>query len=690
MAGRYLNILNSFRFQRDTNISNFYMMKKTILSMMFLLMGSGLTTQAAPPPEKHTFAIEQGQFIYDGKPMPIYSGEMHYARVPAAYWRHRMRMMKAMGLNAVATYVFWNYHEVSPGKWDWKTDEHNLRLYIQTAQEEGLKVILRPGPYCCAEWEFGGYPWWLQQEKGMVIRAYNQPFLDACRKYINQLADQVRDLQVTYGGPIIMVQAENEFGSYVSQRPDIPLAEHKRYSAAIRQALIDAGFDIPMFTSDGSWLFEGGAIEGALPTANGENNIDVLKKTVDKYHGGQGPYMVAEFYPGWLDHWNEPFVRVSAESIAERTKAYLEGGVNFNFYMVHGGTNFAFWSGANYNNDTNIQPDLTSYDYDAPISEAGWATDKYMKVRDVMKQHVAYELPDVPERIPVIQTPEVFFDKSVDVISVLEQQKPVSAEEPMTFEDLGQGYGYVLYRRHFNQPISGMMRVPGIADFATVYVNGKKVGELNRVIDKDSLLVDIPFNSTLDILVENLGRINYGARILDNHKGITRPITIGDSQISGSWNMYGLPLSEMPDVASMPEGYHAGRPVYYSGSFTLDKVGDTFLDMEKWGKGIVFVNGHNLGRYWRVGPQQTLYVPGCWLRKGRNEVVVFEQINDHRKYALTSVTQPVLYKLQTTASEAEATDEIISKLSRENATLRAKVAELEQQLNAGKKSKRKK
>lgn len=204
------------------------------------------------------------------------------------------------------------------------------------------------------------------------------------------------------------------------------------------------------------------------------------------------------------------------------------------------------------------------------------------------------------------------------------------------------------------------------------------------------MLVDIPFNSTLDILVENLGRINYGARILDNHKGITRPITIGDSQISGSWNMYGLPLSEMPDVASMPEGYHAGRPVYYSGSFTLDKVGDTFLDMEKWGKGIVFVNGHNLGRYWRVGPQQTLYVPGCWLRKGRNEVVVFEQINDHRKYALTSVTQPVLYKLQTTASEAEATDEIISKLSRENATLRAKVAELEQQLNAGKKSKRKK
>ena len=645
-----------------------------------LLLSAFCGCACAAPAGQHTFAIADGQFLYDGKPTAIYSGEMHYERVPAPYWRHRLKMMKAMGLNAVATYVFWNFHEVAPGKWDWTTDEHNLRKFVQTAQEEDMLVILRPGPYCCAEWEYGGYPWWLQQQEGLVVRCYNQPFLDACRTYVNQLADQVRDLQITHGGPIVMVQAENEFGSYVSQRPDIPLEEHKRYSAAIRQTLIDAGFDIPMFTSDGSWLFEGGAIEGALPTANGEDNVENLKKVVDAYHGGKGPYIVAEFYPGWLDHWNEPFVRVPAEHTIRQTQKYLDNGVNFNFYMVHGGTNFGFWAGANYNNETNIQPDITSYDYDAPISEAGWATEKYMGIRELMKKYVKYDVPEVPERIPVVKLPELYFDKTVDVLPLLEQQKPVTADEPLHFEDLGQGFGYVLYRRHFNQPISGVMRVPGIADFATVYVDGKKVGELNRVLDCDSLQIDIPFNSTLDILVENLGRINYGARIVENHKGITQPITIGGSRISGNWNMYGLPLSQMPAVDALPEGYKTGCPVYYRAKFTLDKVGDTFLDMEKWGKGIVFVNGHNLGRYWKVGPQQTLYLPGCWLKEGENEVVVFEQLNDHRKYSLSSVTEPVLEKLQTASAETETADEVIARLLQENAALREQITALQKQM----------
>ena len=654
-----------------------YIMKRIFAG---LLLSAFCGCACAAPAGQHTFAIADGQFLYDGKPTAIYSGEMHYERVPAPYWRHRLKMMKAMGLNAVATYVFWNFHEVAPGKWDWTTDEHNLRKFVQTAQEEDMLVILRPGPYCCAEWEYGGYPWWLQQQEGLVVRCYNQPFLDACRTYVNQLADQVRDLQITHGGPIVMVQAENEFGSYVSQRPDIPLEEHKRYSAAIRQTLIDAGFDIPMFTSDGSWLFEGGAIEGALPTANGEDNVENRKKVVDAYHGGKGPYMVAEFYPGWLDHWNEPFVRVPAEHTIRQTQKYLDNGVNFNFYMVHGGTNFGFWAGANYNNETNIQPDLTSYDYDAPISEAGWATEKYMGIRELMKKYVKYDVPEVPERIPVVKLPELYFDKTVDVLPLLEQQKPVTADEPLHFEDLGQGFGYVLYRRHFNQPISGVMRVPGIADFATVYVDGKKVGELNRVLDCDSLQIDIPFNSTLDILVENLGRINYGARIVENHKGITQPITIGGSRISGNWNMYGLPLSQMPAVDALPEGYKTGCPVYYRAKFTLDKVGDTFLDMEKWGKGIVFVNGHNLGRYWKVGPQQTLYLPGCWLKEGENEVVVFEQLNDHRKYSLSSVTEPVLEKLQTASAETETADEVIARLLQENAALREQITALQKQM----------
>ena len=612
--------------------------KLLLLAVCLLAAGSVVAAKQT----KHTFAIANGNFIYDGKPIQIHSGEMHYARVPAPYWRHRMKMMKAMGLNAVATYIFWNHHETSPGVWDWTTGTHNLRQFIKTAGEEGLMVILRPGPYCCAEWEFGGYPWWLPKAKDLVIRTDNKAFLDSCRVYINQLANQVRDLQVTQGGPVIMVQAENEFGSYVAQRKDIPLETHKRYAAQIRQQLLDAGFSVPMFTSDGSWLFKGGAIEGALPTANGEGDIDKLKKVVNEYHGGVGPYMVAEFYPGWLSHWAEPFPRVSTESVVKQTKKYLDNGISFNYYMVHGGTNFGFSAGANYSNATNIQPDMTSYDYDAPISEAGWATPKYNALRDLIAKSVSYKVPEVPERIPVIAIPNITLGKSVYVMTMINTMKAVESDHPMTFEELNQGSGYVLYRRHFNQPISGLMRMKGLADYAVVYVNGEKKGELNKVFDKDSMEIDIPFNSTLDILVENMGRINYGARIVQSSKGITRPITIDDNEITGEWQMYPLPMASMPSIDRLPAGYKAGLPVLYSGSFNLEKVGDTFLDMAQWGKGIVFVNGINLGRYWKVGPQQTLYLPGCYLKKGKNDIVIFEQLNDKKQSSLSGVTTPVL------------------------------------------------
>ena len=595
---------------------------------------------------KHTFAIENGNFLYDGKAIQLHSGEMHYARVPAPYWRHRFKMMKAMGLNAVATYVFWNYHEVAPGVWDWKTGNKNLRAFIQQAAEEGLLVILRPGPYCCAEWEFGGYPWWLQNDKNMVIRSDNKAFLDACSLYLKQLTDQVRDLQITKGGPIIMVQAENEFGSYVSQRKDIPLEKHRSYNEKIKEQLLAYGIDVPLFTSDGSWLFKGGSIKGVLPTANGENSIDKLKKAVNEYNNGKGPYMVAEFYPGWLSHWAEPFPSVTTESVVKQTKIYLDAGVSFNFYMVHGGTNFGFTSGANYGNETDIQPDLTSYDYDAPISEAGWATDKYKAIRELMQKSVKYAIPAIPERIPVIALPKISLTKTYDLFTMIKDDKFVESDTLLSFEDLNQGSGYVLYRRHFNQPIEGKMLVKGIADYALVYVNGEKVGELNRVFDKDSLEINIPFNSTLDILVENMGRINYGARITQNRKGILGSITIDGNDITGDWKMYKIPFENVPNLASNKEGYGKGLPVVYSGQFNVDKVGDTFLDMREWGKGIVFVNGINLGRYWKVGPQHTLYLPGCFLKKGNNDIVIFEQQNDSRKTELQGITEPILRELR--------------------------------------------
>lgn len=594
---------------------------------------------------KHTFAILHGNFMYDGKAIQIHSGEMHFARVPAPYWRHRLRMMKAMGLNTVTTYVFWNYHEKTPGVWDWKTGNRNIRGFIKAAAQEGMMVILRPGPYACAEWEFGGYPWWLQKSKGLIIRTYNRPFLDSCRVYINQLATQVRDLQVTHGGPVIMVQAENEFGSYVAQRPDIPLEVHKKYSVAIRKELLDAGFDIPMFTSDGSWLFEGGHIEGTLPTANGEDNIENLRKVVDKYHGGKGPYMIGEYYPGWLDHWAEPFQRVKTEDAVKQIDKYLKGGISFNIYMIHGGTNFGFTSGANYSNGTNIQPDLTSYDYDAPISEAGWDTPKYEALRALMMRNIKSQVPAVPKRIPVISVPDIRLNKTVNLFDMIKTMTAVENDMPLSFEDLNQGYGYVLYRRRFNQSVSGMMKVDGIADYGLVYVNGRKVGELDRLTDKDSIEINIPLGGTLDILVENLGRINYGARIIDNLKGITKPVRIGGVDITGGWQMFGLPMSEEPSLKNLDNNYTAGQPTLYDGTFEIKHIGDTFLDMEDWGKGIVFVNGINLGRYWKVGPQQTLYVPGCFLKKGRNRIVIFEQQNDKRQTYVSGIKTPILDKL---------------------------------------------
>jgi beta-galactosidase len=612
-------------------------MKKKLLSLLLLtLITSQVFSQA-----KHSFKIADGSFIYDGKPIQIHSGEMHFARIPKAYWKQRLQMLRAMGMNAVATYVFWNHHETSPGVWDFKTENRDIREFVKTAQQEGLMVILRPGPYACAEWEFGGYPWWLQNDKQLVIRSKNDRFLDSCKTYINQLMGQVKDLQITHGGPIIMVQAENEFGSYVAQRKDIPLADHKIYSAAIKDLLLKAGVDVPLFTSDGDWLFEGGVIKGALPTANGEGDTKNLKKLINQYNEGKGPYMVAEYYPGWLDHWGEKFEKVSEASVIKDLEKYIKDTVSFNIYMAHGGTNFGFTSGANYDKEHQIQPDITSYDYDAPISEAGWVTPKFAAIRNLMKKYAGYTIPEVPAQIPVIQIPAIKLTKTADLLELAKNQTAVENDTPQTFETLNQGHGYILYSRKFTQPINGTLNLAGLRDYATVYVNGEKVGELNRQSNKFTCPINIPFNARLDILVENLGRINYGSEIIHNLKGIISPVKIDDHEITGNWQMYKLPMDKVPALASGTTNT-VGHPTLYQGTFDLNKQGDTFLDLKNWGKGIVFVNGINIGRYWKIGPQQTLYLPGCWLKKGTNSIVVLDQLNDTLQTEITTVTVPVL------------------------------------------------
>lgn len=618
-------------------------MKAIYLSLfLFSLLSLDAHAQKKSTP-KHTFEIADGSFLLDGKPIQIHSGEMHYARIPKPYWRQRLKMMKAMGLNAVATCVFWNYHEIEPGVWDFKTGNRDIAEYIKIAQEEGLFVILRPGPYVCAEWEFGGYPWFLANVPGMVVRTDNPQYLAATKAYFTALYGQLKNLLVTSGGPILMVQGENEFGSYVAQRKDIPLADHKKYSTAVFKQLKDVGFNVPFFTSDGSWLFEGGALPGALPMANGEDDVVKLKEVVNKYHDNRGPYMVAEFYPGWLDHWAEPFPVVSTKNVVDQTKKYLDGGVSFNYYMVHGGTNFGFTSGANYDNKHDIQPDLTSYDYDAPISETGWATEKYNALRDLLKTP---ETPAVPARIPVIKFKEIALTESVDLEEIKNKIAPVTSDHPLTFEDLNQGYGYVWYSRKFRQPISGKLELAGLRDYAIVYVNGTKVAELNSYYKKYDCDIDIPFNATLDIVVENMGRINYGAKIVNSTKGIISPAIIAGQEITGNWEMYKLPMDAAPKLTAEKATAQINRPTIYKGTFQLTKTGDTFLDMRDWGKGIVFINGINIGRYWSVGPQQTLYVPGCWLKEGKNEIEIFEQKNDKIHKTISSLETPILQDLK--------------------------------------------
>ncbi|MDR2885929.1 MAG: beta-galactosidase [Rikenellaceae bacterium] len=631
-----------------------------LLRLSILCLAALTVSLHAPAAAKkqgaHTFAIKGGEFVYDGKPVRLLSGEMHYPRIPHQYWRHRMQMLRAMGLNTVATYVFWNAHEPQPGVWDF-TGDNDLAQFIRIAGEEGLHVILRPGPYVCAEWEFGGYPWWLQNVEGLVLRADNEPFLTHTKKYIDRLYAEVGELLITRGGPVIMVQVENEFGSYVFQRKDIPLESHRAYNARIKQQLIDAGFDTPMFTYDGSWLFEGGSTPGALPTANGENNVAKIKEVVNQWHNGEGPYMVAEFYPGWLMHWAEPFPDVDASQIARKTDEYLREGVSFNFFMAHGGTNFAFTAGANYNKEHDIQPDLTSYDYDAPITEAGWATPKFDSIRGVIGKYTGGKLPRIPDPIAVIEIPEIKLTRVADVLAYLRRQDALTADQPMTFEQMNQAYGYVLYSRHFNQPAGGELEVAGLCDYATIYVDDAPAGELNRYYKRYTAQVDIPFNSTLELLVENMGRINYGSQIIENNKGIVSPVKVNGEEVEGGWSMRGLPMDAQPDLDAQPASAVmrnepaatarlAGRPLLYEGTFTLSQTGDTFLDMSAWGKGIVFVNGRNLGRYWSVGPQQTLYLPGVWLKKGENRIVVFEQLSPQVHTHLTSTKIPILKNLE--------------------------------------------
>jgi beta-galactosidase len=557
----------------------------------------------------HTFASRGEQFLLDGKPFQILSGEMHYARIPRAYWRDRLRKLRAMGLNTVSTYMFWNFHEPRPGHFNF-AGRHDVAAFIRTAQEEGLWVILRPGPYSCAEWDFGSFPAWLLATPGMRVRSADPRFLSAARRYMLHVGTELVPLQITHGGPILMAQVENEYGSF---------GDDHAYMNAIKKMIQDAGFDVTLFTADGPTprMLSGGTLPDILSFINfGADPATQFARFADFRR--DVPRMCTEFYPGWFDHWGEVHHHGNNQNLMKGVEWMLSQGVSFNLYMFHGGTSFGFMNGANFGKA--YQPDVTSYDYDAPVGEAGRPRTKYFDLQKLIQQHSpADHLPPMPAPLPIIAIPAFELAESARMDDLLEN--PIHSDMPKPMELVGQSYGFILYRWYVERPNRGRLHIIQMSDYALVYQGDSKLAELDRRFGQDAADVDLSPGQPLDILVENMGRINYGPDMVNDRKGITERVTLNGQELKG-WEIYPLPLTNLSRLQFSQKSKRGPR--FYRDTFPLDSVGDTFLDMRGWGKGHVWVNGHHLGRFWKIGPQQTLFLPAPWLKKGQNEIIVFE------------------------------------------------------------------
>jgi len=575
-----------------------------------------LSVSAWSQERNHSFTLAKTEFLLDGKPFQIISGEMHPARIPVEYWRHRIKMAKAMGCNTIAAYIFWNYHESEPGVFDFQTGNHNIAAFIRIVQEEGMFLMLRPGPYVCAEWEFGGLPSYLLQIPDIKVRCMDPRYTEAVERYIKILALQVKELQVTKGGPIVMVQVENEYGSFGNDRT---------YMKWLEKVWKENGIEVPFYTSDGAtpFMLEAGSLPDAAigldPAASKSDFAEATKANPNV------PSFCSELYPGWLTHWGEKWQRPDTASLIKDVKWLMDNKKSFNFYVIHGGTNFGYWAGANAFSPTEYQPDVTSYDYDAPINEIGQATPKYITLRNLLAKYMPakQKLPAIPAPMPVIEIPEISFTSSASVWDNLPEA--ILTAQPKPMEMFGQKAGFILYRTSLIGHKKGKLRITELHDYATIFVDGKYVGKLDRT--KAENIIELPAstsaNPQLDILVEGMGRINFAEYMIDR-KGITERVSLNGMTLM-NWQVFTLPFNETyvenlkftPKASSQPGNF-------FKAEFQLTATGDTYIDVSQWEKGLVWVNGHNLGRYWNIGPQKELYCPAPWLKKGKNEIVVFD------------------------------------------------------------------
>lgn len=587
------------------------------LTATLLFLAALAAAAANAPAPRHTFAVQNGQFVLDGKPFQVISGEMEYARIPRAYWRDRLQKAKAMGLNAITAYVFWNEHEPRPGVYDF-SGNNDIAEFIRETQQEGLYVILRSGPYICAEWDLGGYPAWLLKDHSLVLRSRDPKYMAATERWLKRLSREVAPLQIGNGGPIILVQVENEYGSFGNDHA---------YMEQMRQMLVDDGFTkSQIFTADGPEQIPDGSLSGVpagidFGNTGGSWQAETAPEafaTLKRFRP-DGPFFSSEFWVGSFDHWGEPHRAGIIQYTVENLDWILRHGYSVSLYMFHGGTSFGWMNGANIV-DGKYEPDVTSYDYDAPLDESGRPTKNYHALRGTISRDTGINAPPVPASPPTIKIPEFKFKRAASLWRSL--PAPAHSAQILSMEDLNQAYGYILYRTWIKQPVSGELFLDQLHDYAQIYLNGNLVGTLDRRLGRNHMPLEVKQpNTRLDILVENSGRINFTAALRGERKGITSQVTLAGRRLTG-WDIYTLPMME-PSRLSYSQTACSGA-CFYKAVLNVAAPGDTFLDTSAFSKGQVWLNGHAPGRVWNIGPQKTLYAPAPWFHKGKNEVIVFD------------------------------------------------------------------
>ena len=590
-------------------------MRKCLI-LLSVILCTVVPLAAVTPQPQHTFELKDGKFQLDGQPFQILAGEMHYARIPRARWRYAMRMERAMGLNTLTTYVFWNLHEPEPGHFDF-SGQNDLAEFLRIAQQEGLYVVLRPGPYSCAEWEFGGYPAWLLKDRTTVVRSLDPKFMKPAADWFQHLGAVVKPFLLANGGPIIAVQVENEYGSF---------GKDHNYLQAIKQMVIDSGMggtaEHPtlLYTADGGVQQPNGSLPD-LPAAVNFGPGDALRETERlRAFRPNGPLWVGEYWAGWFDHWGGHHADTNTDKQVAEYESLIKQGYSVNLYMLWGGTSFGWMNGAN-SNGKDYAPDVTSYDYDAPISERGEPREKYFKLRDAITRVTGVQPPPVPPTPATKIHPIRPAKESASLWDNL--PKPISSPRLKTIEEIGQAYGYILYTTHLEASQSGPLLLDGLHDYACVYLDHVLVGTVDRRLNQNSL--DIPASTKtreLAILVENTGRINYNIVLRKESKGIVNRVLFADKELTG-WLIFSLPMDH-PESLHYKESPCTG-PCFFLTRLTAPPAPeDTYLNTTSIQKGFVWVNGRPLGRAWNIGPQAALFIPGSWLKRGRNQLVVLD------------------------------------------------------------------